>query len=803
VARHPNAIKFNSAHKHAGYGRLKMPRFNLKAWLTTTNHKRIGLLYIATSIYFLIVAGAIAELIRVQLATPNSALFDPYKYGQSVTLHGLIMILWFLSPLAVGLANYFVPLQIGAKDLAFPRLNAASYWLYLTSGLLLVATVFLPGGAPDTGWTLYAPLNTTEYSPQPGATLAILSLAMLAASVTASSVNFITTIVRNRAKGMTWSRLPAFTWSMLMTNALMLFAFPPLAAGLVLLTTDRVLGTVFFTSMEGGAILWDQLFWFFGHPEVYIVVLPALGIIAEVLVTFTKRPLFGKKLFIVEMAAVTFLSVGVWVHHMFMTGISFDVRQAFSWTTMAISVPFEGLVINLVLTLRKSSIKLTTPMLYALGAIFFVILGGITGVFQAFVVLDYAFRGTYWVVGHFHYVMVGTTIFALIAGMYYWWPKITKKTYNEKLGKLSFYLSFIGFNVLYFPYLLLLDMPRRISVYPTNPEWMPLNLIATVGAIIFGPAILFTIGNLIGGYRKAKDAEPNPWGSNETEWTGNYSGLTPAASLVASDLPAPPLQLSGPSQNEEDYAQKGKGTYMPAVFAAGTALFMLGLAAFAPLIITGLAIVAVALLKIFKDGAEEKFASLKETLQEKFPVENLNKEKLGVWIFLTSEVLIFGSIISAYVYVRLNSATWPLATQVHSVAIGTANTLLLLTSSLAIVLALNSIRTGNETGLKIGLGSTFAMGFAFLVVKLGFEWPELFRNGFTINSGLPASSYFVLTGLHAVHVAVGLAAIVYLMIRASNGGFTSEKHGAVENVGLYWHFVDIVWMFLFPLFYLI
>jgi cytochrome c oxidase subunit I+III len=301
-----------------------------------------------------------------------------------VTLHGLLMILWVLSPLGVGLANYIVPLQIGAKDLSFPRLNALSYFTYLFSGILLVGSVFLPGGTADTGWTLYAPLNTLQFTPQPGATLVVLALALLAVSVTMSSINFITTIARNRAKGVTWKRLPIFTWSILMTMALMLFAFPPLAAGALMLTADRVLGTVFFSSTQGGAILWDLMFWFFGHPEVYIVVIPAIGIIAEVFMTFAKKPLFQKKIFVIEFAAVTFLSLGVWMHHMFTTGVNYDVLQAFSVTTLAISIPFEGLVLGLVLTLYKGRIKLTTPMLFCLASIFTVTLGGVTGVLQAF-----------------------------------------------------------------------------------------------------------------------------------------------------------------------------------------------------------------------------------------------------------------------------------------------------------------------------------------------------------------------------------------------------------------------------------
>jgi cytochrome c oxidase subunit I+III len=432
------------------------------------------------------------------------------------------MILWVLSPLGVGLANYIVPLQIGAKDLAFPRLNATSYFTYLFSGVLLVGSLFLPGGAANTGWTFYAPLNTVQYTPQLGATLDVLAITLLAVSVTMSSVNFITTIARNRAPGITWRRLPIFTWSILMTMALMLFAFPPLAAGTLLLASDRILGTLFFSSPEGGSILWTQLFWFFGHPEVYIVVIPAIGIIAEVFATFGKRGLFARTAFLVELGAVTFLSAAVWMHHMFTTGVNYSLLQAFSFTTLAISVPFEGVVIGLVITLYKANIKITTPFLFACGAIFTVTLGGVTGVLQAFPVLDYAFRGTYWIVGHFHYVMAGTTLFGLIAGLYYWWPKITKRMYNEKVGIATFLASLVGFNILYFPYFFMVDMPRRVSTYAIASGLPQQNFTATIGAAIFGPAFLLAIVNLLWSLRKKERCPENPWGAKEIEWTGDH-----------------------------------------------------------------------------------------------------------------------------------------------------------------------------------------------------------------------------------------------------------------------------------------
>jgi cytochrome c oxidase subunit I+III len=500
-------------------------------------------------VFFLCIAGSFGELMRTQLAVPNNNFLDPFAYTETVTLHGLLMILWVLSPLAVGLANYIVPLQIGSKDLAFPRLNALSYFTYLFSGVLLVGSLFVPGGSADNGWTFYAPLNTLQFSPQPGATLAILSLALLAVSVTLSSINFLTTIARNRAKGVTWKRLPIFTWSIIMTMVLMLFAFPPLAAGTLMLSADRLLGTVFFSSTQGGSILWDQLFWFFGHPEVYIIVLPAIGIIAEVFMTMGKRGLFARSAFLVELGAVTFLSMDVYMHHMFTTGVNYTLLQTYSITTMAISIPFEGVVIGLVLTLHKSRIRINTPFLFCVAAIFTVTLGGVTGVLQAFPTLDYAFRGTYWVVGHFHYVMAGTALFALLGGLYYWWPKITKRMYNEKIGLITFAASFIGFNALYFPYFFMMDMPRRVFTYSITSGLAPLNLDATIGAYIFGPAFLLAILNLVFSLRKKPNSGPNPWDAKELEWTGNYTGESTALESSVPEETAPERAIKQTEEN--------------------------------------------------------------------------------------------------------------------------------------------------------------------------------------------------------------------------------------------------------------
>jgi cytochrome c oxidase subunit I+III len=769
--------------------------FSLKRWLTTTYHKDIGILYIVTSLCFLVLVGAIGVILRAQLAFPNQDLITSLAYEQGVTILGLLGILWFASPIGFGFANYIVPLQIGARDLAFPRLNALSYWLYLFSGVTLTSTFFLPGGSPITGWTIYAPLSTLKYSPELGMTLGALAVAMLAASIVISSINFMTTILVSRKTGMTWSKLPIFTWSILFTVAMMLFAFPSFAVGLLLLASDRLLGTVYLVSTEGGSILWDQLFWFFGHPEVYIVAFPAIGILAEVVSAFARRPLFAKNHIVAALGAVTIMSMMVWVHHMFTTGVSLEVRTAFAITTQMISIPTEMAFVGIILTLRKGSIRLQTPLIFALGAIFVFIIGGITGVFQSSIPLDYAMRGTYFVVAHFHYVMVGLVIFAASAGLYYWFPKITGRMCNEKLGKVGFWLSFLGFNLLYFPMFFLLDMPRRDFSY-TNPAWWPWNFMSTIGAYIFGPSLLLFLANLVLSMKRGRLASGNPWESPQPEWQEGGKGCKTSSDPRA--LPEPYLEAI---QSYVNGSIEGSSS-IPVILAAGLAIFLFTLSVYPPFMILGIAVIALGLGVWFWDHTYDRYATREESGVEKWPLTPLSKERLGVWVFLASETVVFGSLIAAYLYVRAGSPSWPISYQVHSVPIGAVNTIVLLTSSFGIIMARESIKMNNLRGLKIGLLATFGLGASFLLIK-GYEWLELMAKGFVISSGLPASTYYVTTGAHGVHVGVGLVAILYLLIKAQKGGFSAQQYAGVEHIGIYWHFVDVIWMFLFPLFYLI
>lgn len=781
------------------------PTWSLKRWLFTTNHKDIGILYLVTSIYFFFMAGTLALLMRVQLFSPQGTFLSSASYNQAVTVHGLIMILWFLSPFAFSFANYFVPLQIGARDLAFPRLNALSYWFYLFSGILMLMSFFF-GSAPDVGWTLYSPLTSSRYTPFLGMNVGAAGLVMLVISVTMTTVNFIVTILYYRAPGLKLKHMPLFSWSILVTVFMMLYAFPSLLAGVIILFSDRTLGTLYFTSNEGGALLWDQIFWFFGHPEVYIVLFPAIGAVGDILPTFTRRPLYGRKYIVMSIIAAAIISFIVWGHHMFVTGINPIVTKFFTLSTVAVSLPFDVITIAMIESLVRAKIRLKAPALFAIGSIALFVIGGITGVFLASVALDYHLRGTYWVVSHFHYVMVGGSVMALIGALYYWYPKITGRMYNEAIAKAHFILSFIGFNLLYFPMYLLLDMPRRIVTYSAETGWAPWNSMATVGGFIFGVSHLLLVANLLASLGSGKPAGPNPWQG----WTLEWSIPSPPPIHNFDTTPVISDQGALLLTNGDGHSTAAHGevhvssvhethmSYWTILPAAAGFVFLLGMVTGPPVLLLGVALGAVSLIGYGK----EKFTVREEAVTEKWPFERVPKFKLGVWTFLTSEIVLFSALIGAYLYVRSQSASWPAVGAVFSIQHGAVNTFILLTSSLTAVMALVAGKRGSSKALIASLLATLSLGSAFLFNK-GLEWFELFERGFAFATSLPASSYYITTGAHGAHVLAGLAILVYLIVRAFRGSYVKGDHHTVEHFGLYWHFVDIVWVFLFPLFYLI
>lgn len=495
---------------------------DIKRWLTTTNHKDIGILYILASFLFGAIGAALGLTMKAQTTAPGLSIISPDFYNQAVSTHGLVMVLWFVSPLSLGLANYLIPIMIGCRDLAFPRLNALSFWMFLFGGLVAASAFLLPGGAIATGWTVYAPLNTPQYSAGNafGIVLGVAGLAMLIAAVILGTINFITTIGLMRAPGMTLLRMPLFVWFMLATFGLMFVIFPALAVAGLTLLSDWLFGANFYAAPHG-SLLWGHYFWIFGHPEVYVLLFPGLGVAAEIVQTFSRRPIYGKKIIIASMIVAWVMSLIVWGHHLFITGVSNTWRIYMSIATELISIPFGIIVLCYIATLWNAQIKFKTPMIFVTGYLgMFITLGGTTGVFNSSAALDYSLRGTYWILAHFHFVLVAAVLMILIAGVYYWFPKITGRMYSESLGKVHFLLSIIGALLFYGAWLIIREMPRRMVTYtPDFTTWAQWQLVASVGAVILTLGQLVFLYNMIVSIRSGPKAEADPWGGSSLEWT--------------------------------------------------------------------------------------------------------------------------------------------------------------------------------------------------------------------------------------------------------------------------------------------
>jgi cytochrome c oxidase subunit I+III len=896
------------------------PRSSVKRWLVTTNHKDIGILYLLTSVFFLVFAGALALLIRIQMLQSGGTILSNAGYNQVVTSHGFIMIFWFLSPFAFAFANYVVPLQIGADDLAFPRLNAMSYWLYLFSGILMLGS-FFQGATFMGGWTAYAPLNVPAYIPEfgeVGSFATILALIAFIGSVTIGSVNFLTTIYRMRAPGLRMRDVPLFSISVLITVWMMLFAFAAYLAALIILSSDHLLHTSYFALESGaatdsGSLLWTHLFWFFGHPEVYIVFFPALGALAEMVQTFSGRRLVGRKWFIIAMALVGIQSFIVWMHHMFLTSINLEIKTVMMVTTVAISLPFDLMVFSLIYTMIKGKIRWKTPFLFSLGALIIFIIGGITGVFLGAIVLDYSFRGTYWVVAHFHYVMASSAVI-LIGAVYYWYPKMTGKMYNEFLGKAHFLLSFVGFNMLYFPMFVVWETPRRVFHYDAGfSTW---HQVATVGGFLFAASFLIMFYNLFVSLYSDRHVEGSPWSyASSAEWaissppplenfpgkpsfaTGelNFLDRAEADGGVETEAAtdggvAAEGETLAPPEEHADHASWWPVLVSASVVFAGLGLsglsvsyavwpFLFAIPAFIAAIgiegarqdgfapIHGLYMLLsfplVSLLFIFfhlhhglVDGLAnassyfwvglagfvwgsytlvglgyESFEVPEPRLAEQWPFDSVENTKLGMWVFLASDIIVFGAFIGAYIFTRFeygwqdwwhiaeDPAAHAMAEQAlehHPILPGLINTYLLLASSFTVVLALAAARHKSDYSLgpfsisnrhaTLGFLTLTFLGATGFLLNKGIEWVDLYlHQNWTFNVDVMASTFYLTTGMHGLHVVIGMLVMLFLIARTYTGAYVGddEDAGTLEYFGLYWHFVDIVWLFLFPLFYIL
>ena len=492
-------------------------RSSLYEWLTTTDHKKIGILYLVNSFVMFFFAGALALLVRLELAAPGLQFLKESTYNQAFTIHASVMIFLFIIPILAGFGNYIVPLMIGAPDMAFPRINAMSFWM-LPLAAVLILTGFVTGGAAAAGWTSYAPLSEAKYSGV-GQDLWIVGVLLIGTSSILGAINFLVTIFKMRAPGMTMFRMPIMVWTVLVTSTLTLLATPVLTSALIMLFIDRNYGGHFFDPASGGnAILWQNVFWFYSHPAVYIMILPAMGMISEILPVFSRKPLFGYKAFVFATAGIGALGFSVWAHHMFTTGAVY--LPFFSFMTFLIAIPTGVKMFNWTATLYRGQLTFATPLLFALGFLTMFLIGGINGAISAAVPVDFALQDTYWVVAHLHYVLFGGSVFAVFAGLYYWYPKMFGRMLNETIGKIHFLLMFVGFNLTFFPMhaLGLAGMPRRIANYAPDAGWSDLNLLATIGGFTIAASMLAFLWNVFVTMRSGEPAGDDPWEGNTLEW---------------------------------------------------------------------------------------------------------------------------------------------------------------------------------------------------------------------------------------------------------------------------------------------
>jgi len=506
---------------HANAHAIKR-RTGLMDWLTTVDHKKIGILYLIAGGFFFLVGGLEAILIRIQLMFPQSEVVSAQFYNELITMHGTTMIFLAAMPIIFALMNAIIPLQLGARDVAFPFLNALGFWTFFFGGLLLNVS-FIAGSVPDAGWTMYAPLSGTGYTEHHGTDYYVIGLQIAGIGTLIGGINFLATIINMRAPGMTFMRMPMFTWASFITSALILFAFPALTVGLAALMFDRLFSGNFFNPQAGGnVVLWEHIFWIFGHPEVYILILPAFGIISEVISTFSRKRLFGYSSMVFATILIGFLGFMVWAHHMFTTGLGPVANALFSVATMLIAVPTGIKIFNWLFTMWGGSIKFTVANLYAIGFVPTFVMGGVTGVMLSAAPADYQYHDSYFVVAHFHYVIVGGLIMGIFAGLHYWWPKMFGRMLSESLGKVTFWIFYIGFHLTFFVqhFLGLLGMQRRVWQYLDGMGFNNMNFISTIGALMMGVGTILFLINIIITARKPKDCGNDPWEDGRTlEWT--------------------------------------------------------------------------------------------------------------------------------------------------------------------------------------------------------------------------------------------------------------------------------------------
>ncbi|MCC6174935.1 MAG: cytochrome c oxidase subunit I [Chloroflexi bacterium] len=730
-------------------------------WIATLDHKRIGILYLVTTLIFFLIGGIEALLMRIQLSTPRNDFLTPLAFNAVFTAHGTTMIFFVVMPILLGFANYFVPIMIGAREMAFPRLNAFSYWALLFSALLFYYS-FLNGTPPDQGWFAYANLTERPYTLQPSIDYWITALLISGIGSIVTGINLIVTVVKLRTPGMTLMRIPVFVWMCVVTGGLLIWAIPALTAAQIEILFDRYLNTKFFIPQSGGdVVLWQHLFWFFGHPEVYIMVLPAFGIMSEVVPVFSRKPIFGYVFLVFSGIAIGFYSMLVWAHHMFAVGMGYIPDAFFGAASMAIAVPTGVKIFSWLATMWGGRIRLTTSMWFAIGFLAMFTIGGLSGVHFAIVPIDWQVTDSYYIVAHFHYVLFGGTYFGLNAGAYYWFPKLSGRMLSEKLGKWHFWLTFIGFNLTFFPMhiLGLMGMPRRVFTYPDIPGWGTINLIETVGSAILGVSVLVFLWNVYRSLRAGQIAGNDPWDAWTLEWA--TTSPPPPYNFVS----VPPITSARPLYDLKVRARRGDDTETDVgreVTGEGS-------------------------------GPVEAMRTVTDFL------ERLPTPVVGTIVFISSEVFFFGSLLTTFAWYSYRDVAGPTPLDLNVLRMIPFSAALWV-SSATLWYADRRLNQGDRRGYRLWLLATIALGVTFLVGEVT-EYFEMIAVGATVDRNLFTSIFYTLTGFHGAHVTMGLVALSTLVWTSSTRAYRRGTHTAAMAVSVYWHFVDAVWVVLFAAIY--
>ncbi len=812
-------------------------------WLMAVNHRAIGTRYVVTGLVFFVLAGIAALLMRIQLAAPENTFLNAEAYNQLMTMHGTTMMFVFAVPILQGVGIYFLPLMIGARDMAFPRLNAYGYWCYLFAGTSLWLSLFF-GAAPNGGWFNYTPLSTTRYTPDLNIDFWATSISFLEVAALVAATEIIVTTMQLRAPGMSINRIPLTVWATVTTAFTILFAMPPLMTASLMLEMDRKIATNFFNVEAGGsALLWQHLFWFFGHPEVYIILLPALGFVAAIAPTFTRRPLVGYVPLVLSFVAIAFLSFGVWVHHMFATDLAPMSLIFQSMTSFVIAIPSGVQIFALLATFWYGRLWFRVPLYYIFGFIFVFVIGGISGVMIASIAFGWQVHDTYFLVAHFHYVLIGGSIFPLLGAIYYWFPKVTGRLQNERLGRWAFWLFFIGFNVTFFPMHMtgFQGMTRRDYTYLAGIGLEGVNLTSTIGAFLTALGVLLYLWNLIGSARRGAPAPDNPWGAGTLEWAttsppASYNFRLPA--LVRDAYPLWHERASGAADQERLANQQDFGllttrretlgttildavpeqrivllgpTIVPLFTALATAVMFIGLVFDVIFVAIGFVLFFIMLVIWHKpdpEGWDMTYvrAGMGRENSPALPT-NMVATSFGltttIWwgivALIVIEIVMFGALISAYFYLRSGVSEWPIGDiDPPDLLLPTLNSLILWSSVIPHYLAKKAIERGDQRRLCVWLAVAGIMTLVFLTIKvieyanLDYNWAN---NAYT-------SIMWTITGFHIVHTLAVVLKTGVVGYYGWRGYFNAERYEGVVSNALYAYFVAAIWVPLYLTLYL-